>query len=145
MNITTYGKRHILATLVGNKSAGPLYLGLSTTTPNDSGSAVVEPISEYGYSRVQLSSDPDAGGTGIHLLTLDASLAKVTNPDLIMFQEARGDWGVCTYFVLYDAATGGNLIGYGAIGDGGIHPTNQTVALIRSGQLSITLNTVDDE
>lgn len=75
------------------------YLGLSSTAPNVNGTGVTEP-SGGGYARVQL--------TGMSVPTN----GEITNSSAISFAKSTADWGVMTHFVIFDAATGGNLLIY---------------------------------
>ena len=81
------------------------YLGLSRTAPTADGTGVVEPASSTGYARVQLNvlSEPNGG--------------VVTNTASIDFPKSTSSWGTITHFVIYDAATGGNLLMYGQLSE----------------------------
>jgi hypothetical protein len=91
-------------------------VALSTTAPNMSGGNVTEP-SGSGYARVASS-----GSTWTTATSADPSVLE--NTAAIEFPSASGSWGTLTHFVLYDAATAGNVLGYGtlttpkAVGDG---------------------------
>ena len=39
------------------------------------------------------------------------------NLDEIVFAMATGDWGTMTHFALFDAATGGNMLAFGSLGE----------------------------
>lgn len=91
----------------GNRNYTPpssLYVGLSTTDPTDAGTGITEP-SGGGYARVQ---------TGSSDWTTAASGA-LSNANVITFPEASASWGTPPYFFLADAASGGNMLGHGAI------------------------------
>ena len=79
------------------------YIGLSTSTPNAEGNNVSEPSGDAGYARVKLTdmSEPSNG--------------VVTNNSAINFNESSQSWGTVTYFVIYDAASGGHLLMYGEL------------------------------
>lgn len=121
----TYSKANSLLTYLNGQS-GAVYIGLSTTAPARDGTGVHEPEGN-GYSRKRLQDM----GTPTNGIT--------TNTDTIYFAEATGDWGTCTYFCLFSGATGDNLIAYGALPGGGIHPTDGKVPLIRAGNLSLSM------
>ena len=80
------------------------YIGLSKTAPAADGTGVSEPPTSEGYTRVALVnlSEPTDG--------------VVTNSDVIKFPESTGAWGTVTHYAIYDAATAGNLLMYGALG-----------------------------
>lgn len=87
-----------------------IYVGLSTTTPTSSGDNVTEP-STGGYARKATAASDWAAAT-----TADPSLT--TNVNAITFTAASGTWSSgsnMTHAVLYDAATAGNFIGFGAL------------------------------
>ena len=81
-----------------------IYVGLSTAAPSDDGSGLAEPVGN-AYARVQTAAaDWNAATDG----ALD-------NANDITFPEATGSWGTLTHFVLFDAATGGNMLAHGAL------------------------------
>jgi hypothetical protein len=83
-----------------------LHVALSTTTPNDNGSNFTEP-SGNGYSRVAVANN----ATNFPA----ASAGSKSNGTAITFPTATGSWGTVTHFGLYDSASAGNLIGWGAL------------------------------
>ena len=101
------------------------YVGLSTTAPTVSGSNVTEPAGG-GYERVPVTgSDFNVPSSGT-----------VTNKNTIVFPDSITSWGTVTHYLIYDAASGGHLLMYGALStsqsvDGGV-----AVAL-RAGALSL--------
>lgn len=82
-----------------------LYIGLSTTTPNDDGSNVTEPADNY--ARVTVANNTTQWPA--------ATTGTKSNGETITFNEATGSWGTVTDVLIYDAATGGNLLAYGAL------------------------------
>lgn len=87
--------------------SGGLHLGLSSTTPTKGGSNVTEP-SGGNYARKQVApASFNAAANG----------ACENNAD-ITFNQASADWlsgANITYVVFFDAASGGNLLGYAAL------------------------------
>ena len=81
------------------------YLGLSKTEPTVAGGNVSEPASGAGYTRMKIEN----------LTTPTEGL--ITNSQMISFPESTASWGVITHFVIFDAASGGNLLMYGAFAD----------------------------
>lgn len=75
------------------------YVGLSTTAPAADGTGVTEPT-DAAYARVLLTN-MTAPEDGV-----------VKNSVAIGFPDSTEDWGEVTHFVIYDAQTGGNLLGY---------------------------------
>ena len=82
-----------------------LYVALSTTTPTDSGN-VTEP-SGGAYARVAVTNNttnwPNASG------------GSKSNGTAVTFAQATALWGTVTHFVIYDAASSGNMIAFGAL------------------------------
>lgn len=100
------------------------YLGLSTSAPSVSGTGVSEP-SGGGYARVKIAS-LGAPSNGIVRNTADIS-----------FAESQSNWGVLRYFVIYDAATGGNLLMYGLLPEARTAESGTTI-VIRTGSLGLS-------
>lgn len=84
-----------------------LWVGLSTTTPTASGGNVTEPAGA-AYGRVSTAGadwDPAAAG----------SPSTVANGTQITFPTPTGSWGTVTNFTIHDAASGGNVVAFGAL------------------------------
>lgn len=139
MPITTNVKNTILNGLVGRGStfASSVYVGLSSTDP---ATAVTEPTGN-GYERVLVGTYNQSGTYKFGAPSND----EVKNSDFIYFPESAGSWGATlTHFVLYSAATGGNLLAYGLLASGGtatpIEVTEpRTVVMFRPETLVITI------
>lgn len=109
MGFTYFLDNKLLDHVFGNTSysvPSTLYIGLSTTTPTQSGSNFTEP-SGNGYARVAVTNNssnfpPASNGTK-------------SNATAITFPQATGNWGTVTHFGIFDAATGGNLLAWGAL------------------------------
>jgi hypothetical protein len=91
---------------VGYTPATTLYVALSTTTPTTAGASITEP-SGNGYARVAVTNNTTNWPS--------ASNGSKSNGTAITFPAATGSWGTVTYFCIFDAATAGNCIGYGAL------------------------------
>lgn len=79
-----------------------LYIGLSTTTPTDSGSNFTEP-SSGGYARVATTASDWSAASG-------TAPASKTTTATKTFPEATGDWSSganMTWFGLFEASSGG--------------------------------------
>ena len=120
----------ILDHVFGKASYTPptIYLGLSTSNPLDDATGLAEP-SGNGYARVQTSA-PDWS---------DASGGSLDNAHNMTFAEATGSWGTITHFVLFDAATGGNMLAHGALSQPRAVSSSDT-ARFAAGDLSISLD-----
>jgi hypothetical protein len=141
MGLATTEKNGLLDHWMGHSSYTPkttFYVGLSTTTPTESGSGVTEP-SGGAYARVAVTKS--------NFLT--AASGELVSNSHVTFPEATADWGTCTHFVIYDAATAGNFMDYGKLVDSGDNPTSLNVvtgyiARILSGRLKIRIQDGDD-
>lgn len=143
MPLTQYMRKQILKMIAGKSSfSNYTYLALSTSAINADGTGIVEP-SGNGYSRVRVDTVNVIGGTGtISAWPSDPSDTdsdgkyEYTNNQDITFPEATGSWGTITYFAIFTAQTGGNMIAYGALATP-IAPVADTIPVVRAGQLTI--------
>jgi hypothetical protein len=85
---------------------GTLYVGLSTTTPSNTGTGVTEPTGG-AYARVAVTND----ATNFPAATARAK----SNGTDVVFPTATASWGTVTHFVVYDASTAGNFVAWGAL------------------------------
>jgi len=110
-----------------------LYVGFSTTTPNDSGGNVTEP-SGNGYERIAVTNNttnwPNASTSG--------GVTTKTNANDIKFPEATGSWGTVTHWVLYEQQTGGTPVYFAAL-DTAKAITAGDEPYIKAGSMKITL------
>lgn len=86
------------------------YIGVSSLQPTSIGNNVAEPWSDTAYAR-QLTAPADWS------TATDNDPAVCSNLNPIAFSQAITDWlsgADIGYAVMYDAATGGNFLGYGA-------------------------------
>ena len=100
---TPYFLNLISGNIFGLSSVDPFpekfYIGLSGSEPNEYGICPGEPFAAgSGYERVQLK--------GLYNL----SNGVITNASEITFKEASASWGDMKYYIVYDAANGGNLL-----------------------------------
>lgn len=93
-----------------------LYVGLLTAAPSDSGGGTE--VSGGSYARVAVSSSlsnwagtQSAGST----VASSGSSGQTSNNGAITFPTPTAGWGTVTHFGIYDAASGGNLLFYGAL------------------------------
>jgi len=129
-SFSNYWENKILDHIFGKASYTPptIYVGLSTTDPLDDGSGLAEPLSN-GYGRTQTSaSDWNAASAGV-----------TNNANEIIFSEATGSWGTITHFALFDAATGGNMLCYGALSQSRAIVSGDK-ARFTAGDLSVSLD-----
>jgi hypothetical protein len=109
-----------------------VYVGLSSTTPTNTGTNVTEP-STGNYARVAVSNS-------ITYWPAASSRAK-SNGYPITFPLATADWASAadmTHFVIYDAASNGNFIAWGAL-DNPAPVLTGIQASFAAGTLTITM------
>ena len=106
-----------------------LWVGLSTTTPNENGGNFSEP-SASEYSRVKFGD------------TFDTSVkAQVSNGRGILFyNETLGSWGKITHFGLFSTKSGGTPIFWGALTTPVSINAANYVPIFRAGALKIALD-----
>lgn len=107
------------------------HISLHTANPTDPGSGAE--VSGGSYARVQRDasdanwSAPDATGG------LTANVAALT------FPTPSANWGVVTHFGVWDAASGGNLLTYGALNTPKTINNGDPAPEFGAGTLSITV------
>lgn len=101
---TTYLQQEVLDHLLGNGAytAPTPYIGLFTAAPSDAGGGTE--VSGNAYVRVN-------AGT----LFGAASGTTCSNDGAITFPTTTGSWGTVTHFGIFDAASAGNLLIWGAL------------------------------
>lgn len=128
--VTTYFLNDVMGNVFKTKTSPALptsyYIGLSSTAPTLAGGNVTEPSSSSGYARVKLTT-LSAPANGV-----------ITNSGDITFPESTGNWGTLSHFVVYDSATGGNLLMYDQLTSSRTVESG-TVVAIKSGKLNLTL------
>lgn len=92
-----------------------VWVGLSSTTPTETGTNITEPSTGAGYARVEI----DGTLTGWDAAVAGAPTTK-SNAGTVTFPQATADWlaqANLTHFVLMDSATvgGGNMLYFGEI------------------------------
>ena len=125
-----YTENKVLDHIVGKTSftMPTCHVALSTADPTDDGSGIAEP-SGGAYARVATAgADWNAASGGA-----------IANANAITFPEASASWGTITHFVLFDALTGGNMLGHGALGTSKAVGVGDT-ARFPAGELDITLD-----
>ncbi len=129
-SLSNYAENKILDHLMGKTSyAMPtIYVALSTADPLETGAGLAEP-SGNGYARQATAGDDwNAAASGA-----------TDNASAIVFAEATGSWGTLTHFALFDAISGGNMIGYGALTVSKVVTSGDTVSFA-AGALDATLD-----
>jgi len=129
-SFSDYWEDKILDHIFGKANYTPpiIYVALSTSDPSDDASELTEPTGN-AYARVETSaSDWNAATNG----SLD-------NANDIIFPKATGSWGTITHFVLFDAASGGNMLAHGALSQSKAVDSSYT-PIFETGDLNISLD-----
>jgi hypothetical protein len=93
-----------------------LYVGLLTAAPSDSGGGTE--VSGGSYARVAVTSSLAnwAGTQSAGSTTASSGTGgQTSNNAAITFPTPSAGWGSVTHFGIYDAASGGNLLFWGAL------------------------------
>jgi hypothetical protein len=84
-----------------------VYVALFTAAPSDSGGGTE--VSSGSYARVSIArADAQWNAPG--------TAGLIDNVNAITFPTATGSWGTVTHVGIFDAATAGNLLMWGALG-----------------------------
>jgi hypothetical protein len=115
-----------------------LHIGLFSAAPNDAGGGTE--ISGNNYSRVSVTSSlanwagtQSAGST----VASSGTGGQTSNNAAITFATPSATWGTVTHFGIFDAATSGNLLFYGALSISKTINQGDTVSF-PAGSLSVT-------
>ena len=103
------------------------FIGLFTAAPNDAGGGTE--VTGGAYARLAVT----ASGFG------NASGGAITNPAEFKWADATADWGTITHIGLFDAASGGNLLVYGAL-TSSVAITNGDIFKIPASGFTIQMN-----
>lgn len=105
-------------------SPATVYVALFTTAPGEDASGTE--LSGNGYTRQSAAfTAPTSGATS-------------NNAD-VSFTASGGNWGTVTHFALFDAASNGNMLFHGALGQSRDVLDGETLT-IATGDLDITLD-----
>ncbi|RLP97309.1 hypothetical protein QT235_03135 [Geobacillus stearothermophilus] len=104
-------------------SPAAVYLALYTSDPTDANTGTE--VTGGSYQRQQITFGAPNNGM-------------VSNSNEILFPVATANWGTVTHIGILDAATGGNLLFYGAVTTPKTISTNDQLK-INAGDISITL------
>ncbi|WP_058602327.1 phage tail fiber protein [Aureimonas ureilytica] len=104
-----------------------VYLALFTADPGETGSLSAE-VSAGGYARYGITPGMAAA---------DASAGTSSNTAAVTFGPASADWGTITHIAVMDAASGGNMLLYGALAVSKVINSGDSLQFA-VGQLTIT-------
>lgn len=115
-----------------------LHVGLLTAAPSDSGGGTEVSGNNYGRVAVTSSLANWSGTQGSGTTTASSGTGGATSNNVaITFPTPSGNWGTVSHFAVYDAATGGNLLFYGALTISKTINENDTVSF-PAGSLVVT-------
>jgi hypothetical protein len=106
-----------------------LYIGLFTAAPSDAGGGTE--VSGNNYSRLAVSANTTNFPT--------TTTSTIQNALTLTFAIPSGNWGTVTHIGIFDAATAGNLLVWGALNQSRIITSSADVKLNQN-QLTITLD-----
>ncbi len=104
---TDYLEEKILDHILGGPDytrPSTLYIALFTAVPSESGGGTE--VQGNGYARVAVANTTSNWAT---------VSGQKRNAQAITFPQATGNWGTIVAWGIFDAATGGNLLFYGAV------------------------------
>ena len=104
-------------------SPAAVYLALYTSDPTDANTGTEVTGGSYQRQKITFGAPNDG---------------MVSNSNEILFPVATANWGTVTHIGILDAATGGNLLFYGAVTTPKTISTNDQLK-INAGDISITL------
>jgi hypothetical protein len=131
MTVVTSTVNDVLGHLFGDDTfslPANYYIGLSTTTPTETGTNITEPVGN-GYARVTVPNNSTYWNT--------ASARAVTNKLDIDFAESTGSWGTITYFVIFDSLSGGTAMYFDSVSSRVVYDT--TVVSFPAETVTITI------
>ena len=115
--------------------ASTCYIGLSTTTPDSSGSNFTEPDSTTGYSKV-LIGNYNQSNTQLMDAASGGTISNTSN--IIFFPEATASWGTITHFGIFTSKSATTPIMWGALSTSISVPSGY-IPIFRAGALNVTL------
>lgn len=93
-----------------------LYVGLLTAAPSDSGGGTEVTGGSYARASVTASLANFAGTQGAGTTVASSGTGgQTSNNATISFATPTASWGTVTHFGIYDAASAGNLLFWGAL------------------------------
>jgi hypothetical protein len=101
-----------------------VYAALFTAAPSDAGGGTE--VSGNAYARVASTFGASSGG-------------EIANSSAVTYDTATGSWGTVTHFAIFDAATNGNMLAYGALGSSKAIGADDT-AEFAVGDITVSLN-----
>lgn len=110
---------------VSTSSPATVYCALFTAAPADSGGGTEVTGGSYARTAITFGA-PSPAGT-------------ISNSAAVTFPTATAGWGTVTHFAVFDASSGGNQLGWAALGTSKTIASSDT-AEFAIGQLTVTLD-----
>ena len=112
-----------------------LYVGLSTSTVDQTGNNITEPDATASYARVSIAND----ATTFPAASQVANKATKSNAIVIQFPTATASWGTVTDYFISDDSVGGNIFTFGVLQVPKLVTSGDTVQFA-IGNLTITVS-----
>lgn len=119
MGLSDERKRLQLDQDFGSGTPTSWYWGLSRTKPNEDGTGASEPVG-FSYARVLQANNVTNFPAAV---TVGGETYKLNGVNVV-FPNPTGDWGLCTYWVLYLASSGGIAQWWNPFDGDGVRPKN---------------------
>ena len=103
-----------------------IYVALSTADPLDTGAGIAEPVGN-AYARTLCNT------------WATASARATSNQASVTFPAATGSWGTISHYAVFDASSGGNMLGYGSLSTPN-SVVNGNVVTFAIGEIDVTFN-----
>lgn len=139
-----YFEKQVLGWIKGTSVASSpvtLYIGLFTTNPGDTGTGAAPAdgteATGNAYARVAVTS-----ASGWSAITASGTTQTLSNSGTITFPQATGSWGGSGVMAwgIWDAATVGNLIAWGALTGAPVTISNGFTPSLAAGQVALSLD-----
>lgn len=143
MSLSNYAENKVLDHIFRNGEVADwtdfdLYLGLATGMSGSDGVGLTElTVGTDAYARQQILNH--AAGTNSFSAAGAVTDGLIENDTQITFPSATGNWGTVTHIGIWDAASGGNLVAWGALSVNKTI-TNGDTFIISANSLDITLD-----
>jgi hypothetical protein len=132
MGFSTDNKNAVLDYLFGADTFSvdaTIYVGLSTTEPTDAGANITEPVA-HAYTRLEVDNDLTEWPAAVD--------GEKSNANDLEWAQATGYWGIIGWWVIFDAATDGNMLHFGKLQTARVVDENDQFRIM-SGDLVISL------
>lgn len=113
-------------------SGGDVYIALHTANPAEDGSGTE--VSGGSYARVAVSQDSGEWDAPAN----NAGAQETANTNAVTFPNPTGNWGTVTHFGIWDSATSGDLLYYGALANPRTIQTGDQQPTFAAGALTVS-------